>query len=137
MPVVGRRVASPPLALTSGQLEPDERWRHAFRYGDNSFVMANIASPSTRLWRKLFGYGEYCLAVREPMAETIWLWRILPRRPRAYGGNYLAMANIGILRAIIERSMANIRLLMANIETLMAKITSRYGEKYSGMAKIL
>jgi hypothetical protein len=23
------------------------------------FLMANIASPSASLWRKLFGYGEY------------------------------------------------------------------------------
>ena len=54
------------------------------------------------------------------------------------------MADIESLMATIKRRMANIpspmaniRLLMANIEILMAKITSRYGEKYSGMAKIL
>ena len=53
------------------------------------------------------------------------------------------MADIESLRPTIKRpmadiasAMANIRLLMANIEILMAKITSRYGEKYSGMAKI-
>ena len=47
------------------------------------------------------------------------------------------MADIESLMATIKRPMANIRSLMANIEILMAKITSRYGEKYSGMAKIL
>ncbi len=54
------------------------------------------------------------------------------------------MADIESLMATIKRRMpnipspmANIRLLMANIEIVMAKITSRYGGKYSGMAKIL
>ena len=54
------------------------------------------------------------------------------------------MANIESLMAIIERPMANIEprmakieTPMANIERLMAKITSRYGENYSGMAKIV
>jgi len=46
------------------------------------------------------------------------------------------MATIKRRMANIPSPMANIRLLMANIEILMAKITSRYGEKYSGMAKI-
>ena len=52
------------------------------------------------------------------------------------------MADIESLMATIKRRMANIpspmaniRLLMANIEILMAEITSRHGEKYSGMAK--
>src|SRR4029077_19939458 len=35
------------IALTLNQLESDESWCHAFLYGDNYFLMANIASPSS------------------------------------------------------------------------------------------
>jgi hypothetical protein len=35
---------------------PDQRWRHAFPYGDNSFFMANITS-------RLRAYGENCFAM--------------------------------------------------------------------------
>jgi len=30
------------IAAWANQLELNERWRHAFRYGDNRFLMANI-----------------------------------------------------------------------------------------------
>jgi hypothetical protein len=61
------------LALTRGQLEPDERWRHGFPYGDNDFLMANITGDPyggnyvamailsgevANVWRKLFSYGD-------------------------------------------------------------------------------
>jgi hypothetical protein len=71
------------------------------------------------LWRQFFSYGEILVENITPLMADI----------------RSVMANIESPMATIKRPMANIRSLMANIEILMAKITSRYGEKYSGMAK--
>ena len=78
------------IAAWANQLELNERWRHAFRYGDNCFLMANIeisygeyrtsygeyriphgdnlasyGEYPFAIWRKLFCYGENCLGGRE------------------------------------------------------------------------
>jgi hypothetical protein len=73
------------------------------------------------LWRQFFSYGEILVEnITSLLADIESLMTTIKRR----------MPNI-------PSPMTNIRLLMANIEILMAKITSRYGGKYSGMAKIL
>jgi hypothetical protein len=57
------------LALTRGQLEPDERWRHGFPYGDNDFLMANITGDP--YGGNYVTYGDIIWRGRKCMAEII------------------------------------------------------------------
>jgi hypothetical protein len=57
------------IALTLSQLEPGESWCHAFQYGDNYLVMANIASPSEPYGENHFGMAKIIWGRRARMAE--------------------------------------------------------------------
>jgi hypothetical protein len=57
------------IALTRGQLEPDEGWRHGFPYGDNDFLMANFPGDP-------YGGNYVAMAIlSKRMAEIIFIWR--------------------------------------------------------------
>ena len=72
------------IAIRRDQLEPRERWRHAFAYGDNDFLMASIESLMANI-TSLMANIECRMATIEPLMANI---------TSPYGENYFGMAKI-------------------------------------------